>query len=639
MTKLKIQFSLFFSLLAALIILLLSYSYKQIAKEEYRLWQGISENAYNQMQARISEFLTQEDNRSFSEYNYYYIPETQIPENTALSVSPLSQIPKDDSRGIIGYFQIDSEGTFHTPYLPTLFSSEQFLDRHSREILRDHLNELTTSFQTEVINSFSKKDLYEEKKIPPIQNIIDLSAIGIQSDDNLTEIDEGFTGFAAKENTDEDTTKSTNKKTKSFRQNSKWGKRKIYPNPLRQQKSDVPSDDVSLENKLENSPSPDKIFEEMFSPKDQPEENTDPFRARLVNNENLIFYRKVWVDNKIYLQGFAVKLQIFYNWLMETSFENSRLPEFACANLNIQNKLIVQYAEESNRIRPLFKRALGYPLNQFSWQVAYSSLPHLSTYNLLNILTALLFIIATGGLFILYHSTAKEITLSQKRQDFVAAVTHELKTPLTSIRMYSEMLTAGWIKEIEKKKEYYQIISSESDRLSRLIDNVLQLARLEKKNYKYNLITDSPKDRAREIAKELQVIAEQKGFEWKDQIPNNLPAITYDSDVIKQILITLVDNSIKFSQETTKKIIEMTIKEHEKKIIWSIRDYGPGVPRSELKKIFKKFYRIENEMTRKTKGTGIGLAMANILMQGMNAEIKAENKDEGGLQVSLIFRY
>jgi signal transduction histidine kinase len=280
---------------------------------------------------------------------------------------------------------------------------------------------------------------------------------------------------------------------------------------------------------------------------------------------------------------------------------------------------------------------LGYPLNLFEWSVYAASLPRLGSRWFLNGLSGAVVLLATIGLYLIYRTAASQVVFSQKRQDFVSAVTHELKTPLTSIRMYSEMLEDGWAKDEEKRGEYYRQISKESGRLSRLIENVLQLARLEKKTYKLNLKKEVPSHDFSEICAQLKRIAERQGFAVMSNADGDLPPLLYDPEAVQQIYLSLLDNSLKFGAESPDKSLEATLRREGDRVVWTWADRGPGVPDKELSRVFENFYRVENEMTRKTQGTGIGLAMGRMLANAMGATIRARNRDGGGLEVRLEF--
>jgi signal transduction histidine kinase len=117
----------------------------------------------------------------------------------------------------------------------------------------------------------------------------------------------------------------------------------------------------------------------------------------------------------------------------------------------------------------------------------------------------------------------------------------------------------------------------------------------------------------------------------------NLPPLLYDPEAVQQIYLSLLDNSLKFGAESPDKSLEATLRREGDRVVWSWSDRGPGVPDKELSRVFENFYRVENEMTRKTQGTGIGLAMGRMLANAMGATIRARNRDGGGLEVRLEF--
>ncbi len=654
MRKLRIQFGLFFLILAGAVGFLLSYSFQQIEREEYELWRGLSEKVYNHFQSEISEFLQFEDSRSFYQYRFYYIPSHQMGPQRVRYRSPLSQLPKDNSHGILGYFQIDPNNTFHTPYLPSVWQWSKLSDLHERRELHTHLYQLTHSLQ---------------------------------------EIDEGASSFIDLGRVLKPKSAQPRKKAKKSHEPppppapvakapapsesmGSGGYRNVYPNPIKEQKKRMEAHQrvtkklFSLKAKMGAAKKDEKeanprrqvaiapqqllAFEEQaladLEGSDDaagtimpttPSVFVDPFQARLVADNTLIFYRKVWLNRNRYIQGFAVDLVRFYSGLMGDTFANSDLIRFSIARLNLDKTVMTQYGAFTSPDEPrflLFERALGYPLDRFVWQIYAMSVPHLAGRLLLYVLSIILVLLSTVGLYFIYRSVAAQIQLSQKRSDFVSAVTHELKTPLTSIRMYSEMLEDGWAADKDKQQEYYQQINQESSRLSRLIENVLQLARLEKGTYKVDTKIASPNADFESIGKELTEIASHQGFTLNYSADPELAPIKFDAEGIKQILYILLDNSIKFGAKATDKSLEMKLTKTDGSIVWSWADRGPGIPSKDIKKVFDQFYRVENEMTRSTKGTGIGLAMARMITDAMGAKITAKNRDGGGLEVRMTFQ-
>ncbi|MGD2173244.1 MAG: HAMP domain-containing sensor histidine kinase, partial [Gammaproteobacteria bacterium] len=240
-------------------------------------------------------------------------------------------------------------------------------------------------------------------------------------------------------------------------------------------------------------------------------------------------------------------------------------------------------------------------------------------------------LVLTVGCFMLWRLGRRQLALARQQQDFVSAVSHELKTPLTSIRMYGEMLREGWADE-QKRKSYYDFIFHEAERLTRLINNVLQLARLSRNEQPASLAATTVGSVIDELRPRLESQLEAAGFELAIDVEPAAAAakIDIDTDGFLQIFINLVDNAAKFSAAARQKRIDIACRRlRDGRVQFSVRDYGPGIAPDQLKKIFTLFYRSENELTRETVGTGIGLALVRQLADSMRAEIDVVNSDPG----------
>jgi len=213
----------------------------------------------------------------------------------------------------------------------------------------------------------------------------------------------------------------------------------------------------------------------------------------------------------------------------------------------------------------------------------------------------------------------------------VSAVSHELKTPLTSIRMYGEMLKEGWADE-EKRQTYYEFIHEESERLTRLISNVLQLAKITRNEPQFDPKPIRVGELMSNTESKISSQVERAGFELRFNRDDDADqaTINMDEDCFAQIIINLVDNAIKFSRNAKHKTIEIGSKlAGDNRVLFSIRDYGPGIPQDQMKKIFQLFYRSESELTRETVGTGIGLAIVHQLTFAMNGTVDMINAEPG----------
>jgi signal transduction histidine kinase len=240
-------------------------------------------------------------------------------------------------------------------------------------------------------------------------------------------------------------------------------------------------------------------------------------------------------------------------------------------------------------------------------------------------------IVFLGGFFALYRLGLSQIKLARQQQDFVSAVSHELKTPLTSIRMYGEMLKEGWADE-KKQKQYYEYIHDESERLTRLISNVLQLAKITRNEPQFDLAPITVGQLMDQVRSKISNQVERAGFQLtltQDE-QTDRATLHVDDDCFAQIIINLVDNAIKFSKGADEKKIEIaSTLSGDSRVTFTVRDYGPGIPKGQLKKIFQLFYRTESELTRETVGTGIGLAIVHQLTTAMKGSVDVVNLEPG----------
>lgn len=250
-------------------------------------------------------------------------------------------------------------------------------------------------------------------------------------------------------------------------------------------------------------------------------------------------------------------------------------------------------------------------------------------------LTFVLGLLIVLGLWALYRVVATQLVYAERQSNFVAAVTHELKTPLTAIRMHGEMLQDGLVESPEKAQESYKTITAQAERLSRLISNVLLLSKIERQ------VAPAPKKGGlATIVRGAEAVlgphVSQAGFTLHLDIPEKVPEALVDADAVEQILWNLIDNAIKYAKPAEDKRLTVAIDVAEKSILLSVRDRGPGVPDGEHKHIFEPFYRLEDELTRKSQGTGLGLALVSDLAARMGATVHAKNAHPG-FQVTIEF--
>ena len=371
------------------------------------------------------------------------------------------------------------------------------------------------------------------------------------------------------------------------------------------------------------------------------ESEIDPFEFSLLDSGHFVLFRKVWRDGQRYIQGTLIEQQPFVRGLIETMFLDTALSGMSDLLVAwrgdvfsaFSGRAARAYLSSAEELRGtlLYQTRLSAPLDDVELIFSINRLPAGAGGRLITWLAVILLLVLCGGFYLMYRLGAGQIDLTRQQQDFVSAVSHELKTPLTSIRMYGEMLREGWATD-EKKKIYYDYIHDESERLSRLIANVLQLARMTRNDLQVDKKPLAVAELMDGIRSRVSSQIERAGFELNmDCAPDAGQAvIQVDPDWFIQIFINLVDNAIKFSTSAEQKVIDIGCQRlRDGSVQFSVRDYGPGVPADQMKKIFKLFYRSENELTRETVGTGIGLALVHQLARAMGGQVDVVNREPG----------
>ncbi|MDH3900244.1 MAG: HAMP domain-containing histidine kinase [Gammaproteobacteria bacterium] len=371
------------------------------------------------------------------------------------------------------------------------------------------------------------------------------------------------------------------------------------------------------------------------------ESEIDPFEFSLLDSGHLVLFRKVWRDGQRYIQGAVIEQQPFVQGLIKTLFLETALSTMSDLLVAYRGDVFAAFSgraaraylssAEELRGTLLYQTRLSAPLGELELILSITRLPAGAGGRLVTWLAAILLLVLCGGFYLMYRLGAGQIDLTRQQQDFVSAVSHELKTPLTSIRMYGEMLREGWASD-EKKSIYYDYIFDESERLSRLIANVLQLARMTRNNLQVDSKPLAVAELLDGIRSRVSSQIERAGFELNVSCE---PAagqaiIEADPDGFTQIFINLVDNAIKFSASAEQRVIDIGCQLlRDGSVQFSVRDYGPGIPGDQMKKIFRLFYRSENELTRETVGTGIGLALVHQLARAMGGQVDVVNREPG----------
>ncbi|MCH7893786.1 MAG: HAMP domain-containing histidine kinase [Proteobacteria bacterium] len=737
-SRLRNLLAVIFLALAIPTAVLIWQGYSQLKWEAFHQYRGLAEELDGRIDARLIEMINTADARSFADYTFLVV--TGDPSVNFLQRSPLSAFPvAEDLPGVLGYFQVDSDGTFSSPLLPAEGSDTEKLGIRDGEY-KNRL-QLTQEIQAVLADNrlvrsrpeigmrrglaatskVAKAGLEEEKEVDSFyrtesrarrlaakpeprasaelaaarNGTLDEPAVGGIIDDSEGEKDvidslnamlleqaavsnetygqeafeklnrprrdqqsgiQGFSstdlddaiGEAAKSQPRLNTIgkvpdlkldpfmqkKSAELERKADQQQAFYGGRAATPVRAKRKETSIlpatvpPTDREPVESSFDRRIS---AFESEI----------DPLEFSLLDSGHLVLFRKVWRDGERYIQGLLIDQRTFIDDAIDAPFMET--------TLSVMSNLIVAYQDDvihtvSGRYTSsypngsqeldgalLYRNRLSAPLSSLELIFSIKRLPPGPGAGVLGWTSIIIALVFLGGFYFLYRLGSSQIDLARQQQDFVSAVSHELKTPLTSIRMYGEMLKEGWADE-EKRQTYYEYIHNESERLSRLISNVLQLARITRNEPQFDLQPTKVGELISNIESKIASQVKGAGFELKftRDDETDRASMMIDDDCFAQIIINLVDNAIKFSENADRKAIEITSKlTGDNQVLFAVRDFGPGVPKDQMKKIFQLFYRSESELTRETVGTGIGLAIVHQLTVAMNGKVDIINREPG----------
>jgi two-component system, OmpR family, phosphate regulon sensor histidine kinase PhoR len=228
------------------------------------------------------------------------------------------------------------------------------------------------------------------------------------------------------------------------------------------------------------------------------------------------------------------------------------------------------------------------------------------------------------GLVIFMDDVTEIRKLEKIRSDFVTNVTHELKTPLTSISGFVETLKSGEIEDEDTRQRFLDIIDIETERLTRLINDILTLSEIENIRSNDRKTSVSPTDLMDEVASMMKAISRDKEVGLHYEVVRNLPKIRINEDRFKQMMINLIDNAIKYTPESGKITVSVYEKYHH--LVIRVKDTGIGIPEQDQSRLFERFYRVDKGRSKKMGGTGLGLAIVKHIVQSMNGTIRINSE-------------
>lgn len=658
--------------IAGLIALVVPSGYLAWHAQQQIKWESLYQNralaeAFAQrIDDQLKQWIAKEEKRPVSDFEFLQVASQGVKVGY-LQISPLSQWPvSEDIPGLLGYFQVDEKGRFSSPLLPE--NERQALDWGVSET--DIEQRRKRNAQVHDILSANQLVSRRQDSSPPAKSRENVVPVGMpalsstagaaapaapapiapaaESDMDAVYAQKGFDtlnqAVARQKNAlgrieELRLDKQFDAKDTKLDAALAEAKQKKMPSEqraLRKEQSvsfaDVELPEVSPIEKYESVQRPIKLFES----------EVDAYEIARLESGHFVLFRKVWQGGRRLIQGLLIDQSAFIEGAIRKDFLQTPLASMSNLIVAFQGNVLSVVSGIPQDYRAtysspgdiqgmlLLQDNLSIPLSEMQLVFSLQQLPNGPGARVVTITSLVLLAALLAVFYLFYRLGSKQIRLAQQQQNFVSAVSHELKTPLTSIRMFSEMLKEGWVTP-EKQREYYTYISEESERLSRLIANVLQLARMERQDNSLDIKPHSIRSLLDLVRSRSATQLERAGFQLNIEASDVWleKSINVDADAFLQIMLNLIDNALKFAAQANKKQIDVRVEQERDQPVICVRDYGPGIPPEDIGKIFDLFYRIGNELTRETKGTGIGLALVRELTDAMGGRVSVVNRNPG----------
>ncbi len=642
MKRLKLLIAIFSVALSIPLAYFVVRTYRGLAQEEVATLRYFADTLFDKMEGALAEMVKKEEGRAIDEFNYEVLSSGGQADAGKLQPSPLSQPPRENF--ILGYFQNNPDGSFQTPLVA---GTEKAAPAHRNRIeALKGANEL-----------FNRKRVTATDRIQPrpaeiaVQEEVKQEAVFADKyiDSSRTRASKFFLGQKEKR-----LQKITSGQAANITRQEQAQERSS-PSAVAESEYDREDQYAAKDQAAGRAPAPKKRIARKMNleagfedaPRDSvvAADETEsfqvevaPLQAVFLTDDQIFIFRRIMINQQIYRQGFVLKVNAFLEHLTQAYFRTQPMARFTGLRLSVVDQgreadavEAGQYSKNSNFI---LNRGFPSPFGFLKAVLTCSQIPKSAGRRTLNIMLIVLAVIVLIGLFAIYQSARAIEDLAERRSQFVSSVTHELKTPLTNIRMYIEMLEQGIAKSPEREQEYFRILDSEGVRLSRLINNVLEMSKLERQQRHLNLQTGSLAEVVGEVETVMAEKLKQDGFSLMVEI-GDIPPFKYDREVMIQVLINLIENSMKFGKRAAEREIHIRAGLAGSRLKIMVSDTGPGIPRHALKKIFNDFYRVENSLTRNTRGTGIGLALVKQFVQLMGGTVTAANNSGPGCTITI----
>jgi signal transduction histidine kinase len=289
---------------------------------------------------------------------------------------------------------------------------------------------------------------------------------------------------------------------------------------------------------------------------------------------------------------------------------------------------LLEYAAPYEQARETWRVRTGYGVHTIPEIVSASTRPQMA-------LMIVLALVMAGGVFFVAGAAAREVRVAELKSNFVASVSHDLKTPLALIQLFAETLELGRIRTADRAQEYYRIINTEARKLTRLIENILDFSKMEAGLRPYRMAPADVGALTSQVLSEMSSQFDQQRFTVQAHIEPNLPRVLVDEDAVEQAIENLLANAMKYSGES--RDIAVNVGRAHGHVCVSVVDHGIGIARREQKRIFRKFYRVDSGLGGGPQGCGLGLAIVDHTMRGHGGFVRVESELDRGSTFTLYF--
>jgi signal transduction histidine kinase len=642
MKKLKLLIVIFSLALSIPLAYFVVRTYRGLAQEEVATLRFFADTLFDKMEGALAEMVKKEEGRAIDEFNYEVFPSGRQTGAGQRQPSPLSRPPRE--KFVLGYFQNNPDGSFQTPLMAgaakvtpghldrieALKGANEIFNR-KRVTGTDRIQPLPADIVTK--EEAKQKSGFADKYIDSTRSRRSRSYLG-QKEKRLEKITISQAANIAKQEQPQPMSSSYAVAESEYDREDQYLAKDQATHEVSAPKKRT-SRKMNLEEAVEAAP-PVAVADADEVESFQVE--VAPLQAVFLSDAQIFIFRRIMINQQIYRQGFVLKVNAFLQQLTQTYFRSQPMARFAGLRLSVMDQGreadAVEAGPYSNTSDFILNRGFPSPFSFLKATLTCSQIPRSAGRRTLNLMLIVLAVIVLIGLFAIYQSARAIEDLSERRSQFVSSVTHELKTPLTNIRMYIEMLEQGIANSPDREQEYFRILDSEGARLSRLINNVLEMSKLERKQRHLNLQTGSLAGVVAEVQTVMAEKLKQDEFSLIVQL-GDIPPFKYDREVMIQVLINLIENSMKFGKSAAERDIHIRTRLEGSQVRIMVSDTGPGIPRPALKKIFNDFYRVENSLTRTTRGTGIGLALVKKFVQLMGGTVTAANNRGPGCTITI----